>query len=170
MKNYNWTQDLKAIYDKALGLYRGGNTELESYFHPEEIERLAELGLRPIHVFDHIEDFVNHGEPTWETFLLVAAARRDYFLYEQRGEVSKKTVWAADLPAKSESLEGVEWLPRILRKAECFLDGGLCHEIMFGCGGDRAFLKKYNVHPADFLRIVWASKGDATKVLAYLKH
>ena len=37
-------------------------------------------------------------------------------------------------------------------------------DIMFGCGGDRAFLSEHNIHPADFLREVWAAKGDSAQV------
>jgi hypothetical protein len=42
-------------------------------------------------------------------------------------------------------------------------------DIMYGCGGDRAFLSKHNIHPADFLREVWAAKGSIPQVLAYVK-
>jgi hypothetical protein len=37
---------------------------------------------------------------------------------------------------------------------------------MFGCGGDRAFLMACDVHPADFLRHVWAAGEDDTKIIA----
>jgi hypothetical protein len=42
-------------------------------------------------------------------------------------------------------------------------------DTMFGCGGDRAFLSKYDIHPADFLRVVWAAGDDDQKILAYVK-
>jgi hypothetical protein len=40
---------------------------------------------------------------------------------------------------------------------------------MYGCAGDRRFLKEHDIHPADFLRAVWASSGDNTKVLAFVR-
>jgi hypothetical protein len=40
---------------------------------------------------------------------------------------------------------------------------------MYGCSGDRRFLREHNLHPADFLRAVWASHGDDQKVLAFVR-
>lgn len=166
---YTWSNGLKALYNKAVSEYQSGNRTLETYFTGEEIKNLAAIGLRPITVYDYAEDAVKYGEPDWETFLLVVAARRDYFLHEQQGIFSSAEISSSDLPAKTDKLEGIEWLPRIIRKAQCFLEGGLCHDIMYGCGGDRNFLKTHGIHPADLLRVVWASRGDSGKVLTYLR-
>ena len=166
---YNWTEKLRPIYDKAVDLYRNGQRGDATYFTEQEIASLASIGLKPINVYDHAEDLVKYGEPGWDTFLLVAAARRDYFLYEQNGQPNFSEIDASDLPPKDAEFGGVRWLPRIIRKARCFLEGGLCHDIMYGCGGDRNFLKEHDVHAADFLRGVWAAHGDEQKVLAFLR-
>lgn len=170
MSDYTWAATLKSIYEKSLTAYRGGHCEVGAGLDGLDIAWLADIGLKPIHVFDHVEDFVKYGEPDWEAFLLVAAARRDHFLYEQRGAVCAEEIRPSDLPPKTEEFDGIPWLPRIIRKARCFLNGGLCHDIMFGCSGDRAFLKKFDIPAADFLRIVWASHGDAKKIAGYLRH
>ena len=169
MTSYNWTERLRAIYDKTIDLYRGGNRDLSSYFTQEETTWLASIGLRPINLYDWAEDVTGAGEPDWNTALLIAAARRDYFLVHQKGATAKTVTEASELPAKTEELDGIPWLPRIIAKATCFLKGGLCHDIMYGCGGDRRFLKEHDIHPADFLRAVWASGGDKAKVLAYVR-
>ena len=62
------------------------------------------------------------------------------------------------------------WLPRLIFKARLKLRGEMDPEIMYGCGGDRQFFVKYDIHPADFLRAVWASGGDQAKVLAFVDH
>ena len=169
MTRYNWTDRLRTIHDKAVDLYRGGNRDLDSYFTPEETAWLASVGLRPINHYDWAEDFKGSGEPDWNTALLIAAARRDYLLVHQKGVTATTVTEAAELPAKTEELDGIPWLPRIIAKATCFLKGGLCHDIMYGCGGDRRFLKEHDIHPADFLRVVWASGGDNRRVLSYVK-
>jgi hypothetical protein len=169
MSSYLWTQNLREIYDKAVALYKAGNRDLDSYFSTEETSFLSSIGLRPINLYDYAEDMNGAGEPDWNTVLLMAAARRDYFLYVQHGITSTVVTEAESLPPKPEELEGIPWLPRIIRKAQCFLEGGLCHEIMYCCGGDRRFLKQHDIHPADFLRIVWASGGDQEKILSYFK-
>lgn len=169
MASYNWTERLRAIYDKTIDLYRGGNRDLSSYFTQEETTWLASVGLRPINLYDWAEDVTGAGEPDWNTALLIAAARRDYFLVHQKGATATTVTEAAELPPKTEELDGIPWLPRIIAKATCFLKGGLCHDIMYGCGGDRRFLKEHDIHPADFLRVVWASGGDQAKVMAYVR-
>jgi len=169
MASYNWTERLRAIYDKTIDLYRGGNRDLSSYFTQEETTWLASVGLRPINLYDWAEDVTGAGEPDWNTALLIAAARRDYFLVHQKGATATTVTEATELPAKTEELDGIPWLPRIIAKATCFLKGGLCHDIMYGCGGDRRFLKEHDIHPADFLRAVWASGGDQAKVLNYVR-
>lgn len=41
---------------------------------------------------------------------------------------------------------------------------------MFGCGGDRNFLEKNgDIHPADFLRNLWAAGEDDAKFLEWVK-
>ena len=89
-----WTKGLRDAYDKALSLYRDGNRDDSSYFADDEKRFLASIGLRPINLYDYAEDFVSAAEPDWETFLLIAAARRDYFLFEQEGCANPEEITA----------------------------------------------------------------------------
>lgn len=164
-----WTQALRRHYDKAIDYFKNGGRDAEGCFTPEEKNTLATIGLKPIDVFNYAEDWVSSEEPDWDTFLLTASVRRDYFLHEQEGKSHPAETPEKDLPPRKATLDGIEWLPRIITKARCFLTGGLCPEIMYGCGGDRHFLKTYQIHPADFLRVVWASRGDDDKILAHVK-
>ena len=58
---------------------------------------------------------------------------------------------------------------RIIEKARAKLRGEMPDELMFCCGGDRAFLRKIDLHPADFLREVWAAGDDTQRVVRYVK-
>jgi hypothetical protein len=61
------------------------------------------------------------------------------------------------------------YLPRILAKAKAKLRGELDPDLMFGCGGDRAFLARSGgLHLADFLRQVWAADGDDGKIVTWI--
>lgn len=166
MDSTDWTHQLRALYDKAVALYRQGQRGAESYFETEEADFLSSIGLKPINVYDFAEDFSRGGEPDWDTFLLIAAARRDYFLAVQHGQPAPEQPF--DLPGRQDELGGIPWLPRITYKAQCFLEGRLRSDVMYCCGGDRGFLRRHNVHAADFLRVVWAAKGDGEKVLAFV--
>jgi hypothetical protein len=49
------------------------------------------------------------------------------------------------------------------------LRGELDPNTMYSCGGDRAFLKRHDIAPADFLRAVWSAGEDDAKVIDYVK-
>jgi hypothetical protein len=168
MQSDVWTTSLRTIYDKAATLYRDGKRGDATYFSPEETRFLASIGLRPINVYDYVEDFVSAGEPDWDTYLLIVAVRRHYFIFEQERSGSLNEIRPDELPPKRATLAGIPWLPRIIKKATCFLEGALCHDIMYGCGGDRHFLREHRLHPADFLKAVWSAKGDDQRTLRFI--
>jgi hypothetical protein len=169
MKSKFWTTSLRAIYDKAVSLYRDGTRDDATYFSVDENRFLVSIGLKPINVYDYVEDFVSSGEPDWETYLLIVAVRRDYFIFEQKRVASAAEIRPDELPSKRAMLDGIPWLPRIIKKARCFLEGDLCHDIMYCCGGDRHFLREHKLHPADFLRAVWAAKGDDQEIVRFIR-
>lgn len=164
--NYGWQQRLRELYDKAQVKYRNENRKVETMFTPREVGVLRAFGAKPMELYDYAED---SSDLDWETALLITAARRDYFLYEQDGQWSEKTINVDNLPAKTDELDGIVWLPRIIEKAKGRLRGELPNELMYCCGGDRRFFRTHDIHPADFLRVVWASKGKSDKILAYVK-
>lgn len=164
-----WTTPLHTIYNKAVDLYRKGNRQPETYFNKEELAFLASIGSRPMSLYDFAEDVVSDETPDWETALLIIAARRDYFVVHQKGAWTDRVLKSEDLPARDAELGGIPWLPRILEKAKCYLEGGLCEGIMYCCGGDRSFFRRHGLHPADFLRAVWAAHGDDQKMLKYVQ-
>lgn len=171
MKHYTWDSYFVEMFDSCVDEYDAGNLDFEEWFSDEDLDFLKSIGCREREFFDFIEDNVTSGgeDPTAITALLVAAVRRDYFLTIQKSIPSERIVAASELPAKTADLEGIVWLPRIIVKARAKLRGEMNPDTMYGCGGDRAFLGKYDIHPADFLRVVWAAGDDDQKILAYVK-
>lgn len=163
-----WTDSFRELHTVAVDRYRQGLRGADTLFDPSQTEFLASIGLRPIFLYDHAEDLCGGGNPTFETTLLIAAARRDYFLVEQSSVWTEEPFAAETLPARTDELAGIPWLPRILQKARGCLLGNLPPNIMFNCGGDRQFLSRHHCHPADFLRAVWASRDDDQKAVNYL--
>jgi len=168
MENYNYQTTLKRIWENAVAQYRDGNREPDSYFDESTLAELASVGLNTMDVYDYAEDFVTRDEPDFETFLLVASARRDYFLTVQEGKPSGQTIASDALPPKDAEIKGVVWLPRIMPKAYAKLKGELPAETMYGCGGDRKFFKENKIHPADFLRAAWAYEDDTSKLIDWV--
>lgn len=165
-----WNDTFLALFDRCLDLYKGGNHDFETYYSEEDLAFLGSIGYKPRELFDFIEDLGGEGEPSRSTALLIAAARRDYFLVMQGGRASEHEITRDDLPTFGDELEGISYLPRILVKAQAKLKGELDPDIMYGCGGDRKFLRTHgDIHPADFLRNVWAADGDEARVVQYVK-
>jgi hypothetical protein len=166
----HWNDIFLALFDRCVSAYQAGNHDFESYYLPEDLAFLAGIGHKPREFFDFVEDLCEDGAPSASTALLVAAVRRDYFLTEQHGIPSGgRLLTRDDVPTFGDTLEGIPYLPRILAKARAKLRGELDPDLMFGCGGDRHFLKKHGgIHPADFLRRVWAAGGDDQALAAWV--
>ncbi len=157
---YGFTGTLFRLWTKAEALYGTGNRSPDDYFDKDESAELAALGLRVMDVYDYVEDFVNAGDPDFGTFILVSAERIFHFLEEDGGRFAETRIREEDLPPKTDAVDGVEWLPRILVKAKAKLRGELPPELMYGCGGDRRFLRNRGIHPVEFLRKVRAASDD----------
>ena len=167
---YRWYHELKQLFVQSLERYRVGEQNPERHFTDEQKAYLGSIGMTPQELYDFAEDHAKYdGDPDWETVLLISAARRDYFLTVQHGQFSDKKVATDELPAKDAKIDGVPWLARLIKKAEAKLRGEMSADLMYGCGGDRRFCQEYGVHPADFLRHVWAHNGDEGKMLAFVK-
>lgn len=165
--DYMWSTVFKQVYDAACARYEQGKRGVE-VVNEEETAFLLSIGCRAYEFYDFIEDFYKYGEPDFGTALLVAAARRDYFLYVQDGIWVTERLPMSGLPAKTEELAGFRWLPRIIEKAKMKLRGQMEDDLMYCCGGDRDFLKSVNIHPADFLRYVWSAGDNRDKIVQWV--
>lgn len=167
----HWNDYFLTLFDRCVASYQGGNRDFETYYSADDLEFLGTIGHKPREFFDFVEDFCDDGEPSASSALMIAAIRRDYFQTVQNsvppsdGELLTRD----DVPTFGDALDGVPYLPRILAKARAKLRGELDPDLMFGCGGDRHFLKKHgNIHPADFLRQVWLARDDDQKLATWV--
>lgn len=165
-----WNDTFTALFDRCVALYQAGNKDFETYYTEADLAFLGSIGHKPREFFDFVEDFCEEGVPSPATALLVASVRRDYFIVKQERQASKGPFLTRDdVPTFGDELRGIAYLPRILAKARAKLRGELDPDLMFGCGGDRNFLMKHgDLHPADFLRRVWAAGEDDEKVAEWV--
>ncbi len=164
-----WDTRFLALFDKCLALYRSGSRDYASWYAEADSALLQEIGYQPREFFDFIEDYGDSGAPSPTTALLIAAARRDYFHTIQHGQLSTAQLSPDALPFGHEELGGIRRLPRAVVKARAKLRGELHPDIMYGCGGDRELLDSLKIHPADFLRAVWAAGDDDQQLLRWVK-
>lgn len=166
-----WNDRFIDLFERCAKRYRAGDTDFTRYYDdPRDADLLAEIGYKPREFFDFVEDFCEEGTPSPSTALLVAAARRDYFQTIMKGRPGEKNLTASDIPTFGDELEGIAYLPRILAKARAKLRGELDPDLMYGCGGDRAFLQRNGKRDlADFLRQVWAAGDDSSRIAAWIR-
>lgn len=156
---------LRAIWDHATDRYHQGLRDSAAFFSPVQLEFLASIGHSAQEVYDFVDDSIRYGEPDFNTFLLIAAQRRWYFLYVMQGQPGNRIVDTADLPPKSNAIHGTPWLPRLIEKARAKLRGEMSPDLMFCCAGDRSFFREHGLHPADLLEFV-AHHFDDTDAIA----
>ncbi len=160
---------LKEIHRKAVTGYQCGFRDADKLAPCDDVEFLATLGVSSQILLDYAEDCARHGEPDCATFLRVVEIRCDYFRKVQKGISASRIVLEPELPLREEKWEGISWLPRITQKARCLLEGTLCKEVMYGCSGDRAFLRKFLLTLPGFLETVQKSGEDTSKILQYVR-
>ncbi len=169
LSHYTWSTRFLTLFAACSARFERGDTDFSGYYGAEDLAFLSSIGCKPREFFDFVEDQANYGDPRAEVALLIAAVRRDYLLVMQHGQLSARETTPDQLPPKVEAVEGIPWLPRLIAKARLKLKGEMDPEIMYGCGGDRQFFIKYDIHPADFLRTVWAAGDDDARIIAHVK-
>ena len=153
MEAPDFAENFRSIYDRATARYARGSAAA-TLLDSADTAFLAANGITAQHLFDYVEDRANYGEPSCDEALAIEVVRRDYFLNVQNGLPSPTVLDPASLPPKTQSIQGIAWLPRLLPKARAKLRGELPASMMYGCGGDRAFFQEHRMSGADFLGLV----------------
>jgi hypothetical protein len=159
MNHYDFPSQFRALFDQAVDLYAKGRRGADTFFDSGQKAWLAANGITPQYVYDYAEDENSGGEPGFGHALAIESVRRDYFLNVQKGKASSAVLDESKMPAKTDAVKGIEWLPRIIPKAKAKLRGELPASLMYCCGGDRRFFKAHDILPAEFLGVVWRN-GD----------
>ena len=122
----DWNDTFYDLFREAVGRYHEGHRNVDGFFTDQEIIFLSSIGCRTRELFDFVETYARTGEPSPTTVLLMAAARRDFFLTVQYGQFYQgKPVIGYDLPGFGDELCGLPYLPRLIAKARAkpFLPG-----------------------------------------------
>ena len=165
MQNFDFTARFHALYDKALLQYADGQRSIPAFFDTGELAWLAANGLTAQNLFDYAEDHHNYGEPGYDQALAIELVRRDYFLNIQLGRPSAQVLDEEKMPAKTDTVQGLAWLPRLIPKAKAKLRGELPASLMYCCGGDRRFFTTHDILPAEFLTLVWRHLPDDNAII-----
>lgn len=133
-------------------------------FAPDDVAFLTAIGCSTQELFDFVDDFLVYGEPDIETAQAIQAIRRDFFLNQLQGKATGRVASMDSLPPKAASVDGFPWLPRAIEKARLKLRGEMPPDLMYGCGGDRAFFSKVKMSLPRFLEVV-RDAGDNNRII-----
>ncbi len=166
-----WNDRFMTLFKDAVERYHlRPQTAVEQFFLPAELEFLTGIGSGAAEMHSYVQEYATRGEPSPATALLIAAARRSFFMTQQRGmSGNAQPVRAKDLPAENEEFQEIAYLPRIISKATAKLYGTLDASVMYYCEKDRQFLREHgNIPPADFLYLTWTARGDKQKIVMHV--
>ena len=164
-----WSEQFRAVYDRALSAFRSGRSSVATLCDSADTAFLLSSGCSVQELYDFVEDAVDYGEPDLETVLDVQRIRRDYFLGVLRGEWTGQVVPMSALPLKTDAVDGIAWLPRLIVKARLKLRGELSPDTMYGCGGDRPFLRRMGLTLPGFMELVRDCGDDDLAIVEAVK-
>ena len=160
----DWKSEFRNVWDRAILSWKAGRKTAKTMFGAEEVTFLATIGCTPQELFDFVDDALGYGDLDFETVLVVTAIRREYFLKVMGGRNTGRVVVMSELPAKAAAVDGIAWLPRLIAKARAKLRGEMNPDLMYGCAGDRPFLRERRLTLQQFLQMVW-DKGDDDRAI-----
>ena len=169
MNTNDWQRQFREVYERSVAAFKEGRRNAQAMFNDNDAAFLASIGCTKQELFDFIEDAQYAGEPDFDTVLAVTALRRDYFLNVMRGKPADRTATMESLPPKDAEVDGIAWLPRLIVKARLKLRGEMPSDLMYGCGGDRPFLRKMNMDLPGFLKLVWECGNDDRRIVEAVK-
>ena len=152
-----------------MAAWQAGRREAASMFNAEQATFLGTIGCSAQELFDFVDDSLRYGEPDFATTLAVTGLRRKYFLEVMKAKSTGRVIDMDTLPPKSAEVDGMAWLPRIIEKARAKLRGEMPPDLMYGCGGDRAFMQEVRMKLPDFLQLVWEAGEDNRHIIETVK-
>ena len=164
-----WNSEFRRVWERGITAWKSGRKSAKRMFEPEDVAFLATIGCTAQELFDFVDDFLRDGDFDFETVRAVAAMRRDYFLNVMHGKSSGRVVQMKELPAKSAAVDGIAWLPRLIAKARIKLRGEMNPDLMYGCAGDRPFLRKHGMTLPQFLQLVRDNDDDDRAIIDAVK-
>ena len=165
----NWESEFKSTFDRAVAAWSAGRRNPINLLEKRDQEFLASIGCTPQELFDFVDDLQVYGEPDYETTLAITRIRREYFLNVMGGKPSSTLAKMSDLPSKSAQIDGIPWLLRLISKARLKLKGEMPADLMYGCGGDRPFVRQMKTDLPAFLKLVWDSGADDRRIVDTVK-
>ena len=165
----DWKTEFRNVWDRGVTAWKAGRRSARTMFEAKDVAFLASIGCTAQELFDFVDDALDYDDVDFETVLAVTAIRREYFLNVMHGKSTGRVVPMHELPAKAAKVDGIAWLPRLIVKARIKLRGEMDPDLMYGCAGDRPFLREHRMTLPQFLQIVWDNDDDDRAIIDAVK-
>ncbi len=165
----DWEPQFRGVFERAVAAWKSGRRTPATLLDDEDIDFLAAIGCTAHELFDFVDDLQIYGEPDYETVRDIQMVRAEYFRDVMKGRTTGHEARMEDLPPKVQEVYGIPWLPRLIVKARLKLRGEMPPDLMYGCGGDRPFVRRMHTTLADFLRLVWKHGDDDRAIVDAVK-
>jgi len=86
----DWLSQLRDVYEQAVHRFEQGRRGPERVVGHEALAFLDSIGTSAQELYDFVEDWVEDGEPDFETVAAMTNVRRAYFLTVQEGKVLER--------------------------------------------------------------------------------
>jgi hypothetical protein len=128
----NWRQQFHELFFTGVKRYEAGRQSPETMFETEDITFLESIGCSALEMFDFCDDYVRWGDVIYEHVEELQAVRLEHFQNTLNRQPAKHRMAMDEFPAKSDEVEGIAWLPRLITKARAKLAGSLPADLMYG--------------------------------------
>ena len=169
MSDPTWQERFGQVFQRGMSAWESGRRSPRTMFGPDDAAFLAGIGVTTQELFDFVDDLLRYGEPDLATVLAVTAIQRDHFLHALGGKPTGRIASMSDLPAKTDAVDGIPWLPRLIAKARLKLRGEMPPDLMYGCAGDRPFLRRMRTDLPGFLTLVREHGDDDRGIVDAVK-
>ena len=128
----NWRQQFHELFFTGVKRYEAGRQSPETMFVQEDITFLESIGCSALEMFDFCDDYVRWGDVIYEHVEELQAVRLEHFQNTLNRQPAEHRMAMDEFPAKTDEVEGIPWLPRLITKAHAKLAGNLPADLMYG--------------------------------------
>ena len=128
----NWKQQFRELFNTGVDRHRAGRREPGTMFEPDEVAFLESIGCSAQEMFDFCDDYVGWDDVIYEHIGELQAVRYEHFKNKLNSQPASRRMEMDEFPAKTDEVEGIAWLPRLIVKARAKLRGELPANLMYG--------------------------------------
>lgn len=127
-----WKKQFRELFNTGVERHKAEHRSPDTMFEPDEAKFLKSIGCNTWEMFDFCDDYVNWDDVIYDHIEALQAVRYEHFKNELNSQPASRRMEMNEFPAKTDEVEGIAWLPRLITKARAKLAGQLPADLMYG--------------------------------------